>query len=89
MEFLSLKSTFFVVINRLKTLEIISVILRLWQVVATISASVSAAASESGPSSHRGHRVLPMPWPCCQWIARNSGGHKEVGFVLLKDKIKN
>lgn len=68
MQFLSLKSTFFVVINRLKTSEIISVILRPWQVVASISAPVSEAqiVREAAPSSQGGRRVLPVPQPCCQ-----------------------
>lgn len=54
MQFLPLKSTFFVVINRLKTSEIISVILRLWQVVASVSAPVNAADSQGGSAQ--------LPW---------------------------
>lgn len=90
MQFLPLKSTFFPpVINRLKTSEIISVILHPWQVVARSSVPASAAAPGRHCPAPRVATTRPVPQPGCQETARNSAVHREVGFTLFKDKTKN
>lgn len=89
MQFLPLKSTFFpLVINRLKTLEIISVIPCPSQVFAR--ASVQWMQQHQGGSAQvlGGHHTPCAP-AMLAGTARNSAVHLELGFMWFKDKTKN